>query len=319
MEQKIRATLRLDNGMEFKGFSFGFNAACSGEVSFSTAMVGYTESMTDPSSSGQILCITYPVIGNYGAPDNNRDEYGIMRFLESEKIQVRGLVVTDYSEEYSHWNAAKSLDTWMKENKVPGIYGVDTRELAKVIRDNGTMAGYIIPEGCESDVPAADPADRNLVSEVSCKEVIRYGSGDKKVVVVDCGMKNNILRYLLSKGVEVIRVPWNYDFSTLEYNGLFISGGPGNPELCGETVENVRKALDAGKPVFATCLGSMILALAAGASVVRLKSGHHGHNQPVRMDGTNRCFITSQNHSYAIDASTLPQGWSQTFLSLIHI
>lgn len=197
MNSRLGATLKLENGMEFKGYSFGYCGPCDGEVVFSTAMVGYPESLTDPSYSGQILCVTYPLIGNYGVPEDGVDEYGISRNFESDRIHVRGLVISDYSFEYSHWKATRSLDQWLKEQEIPGIYGIDTRELTKVLREHGSMLGIIVPDGQVRDFPVADPNLENQVAIVSCKEVIRYGEGEKKVVLVDCGVKNNIIRLSL--------------------------------------------------------------------------------------------------------------------------
>lgn len=316
MEQKHEATLRLENGMLFKGYSFGYDGPCDGEVVFSTEMVGYPESLTDPSYSGQILCVTYPLVGNYGVPDEGADENGISRNFESERIHVRGLVISDYSFKYSHWNAVKSLDEWLKEQKIPGIYGIDTRELTKILRENGSMLGMIVPEGVEKDFPVADPNLENQVAVVSCKEVIRYGKGDKKIVLVDCGVKHNILRCFVKRGIEVIRVPWDYDFNTLEYDGLFISNGPGNPEFCDVTVANIRKAMETGKPIFGICMGNQLLCKAGGAQTYKLKYGHRSHNQPVRMVGTNRCFITSQNHGFAVDNETLGPDWEPLFINM---
>ena len=316
MEQKIRATLKLENGMEFHGYSFGYNGPCDGEVVFSTAMVGYTESLTDPSYSGQILCITYPIVGNYGVPEEGTDESGISINMESDDIYVRGLVVSDYSADYSHWKAVKSLGQWLDEHKIPGIYGIDTRELTKVIRDNGAMLGIIVPEGQERDFPVPDPNQENQVAAVSCKEVIRYGHGSKKIVLVDCGVKHNILRCFVNRGIEVIRVPWDYDFNQLEYDGLFISNGPGNPEFCDITVGHIRDAMKKDKPIFGICMGNQLLSRAAGASTYKLKYGHRSHNQPVRMVGSNKCFVTSQNHGYAVDNSTLGKDWEPYFLNM---
>ena len=189
MENRLGATLKLENGMEFRGFSFGYAGPCDGEVVFSTAMVGYPESLTDPSYSGQILCMTYPLVGNYGVPADGVDSYGISLNFESDRIHVRGLVISDYSFEYSHWKAARSLDEWLKSQKVPGIYGIDTRELTKVLREYGSMLGIVVPDGFTRDFPIEDPNTVNQVAIVSCKEVIRYGHGDKKVVLVDCGVK----------------------------------------------------------------------------------------------------------------------------------
>ena len=316
MDRKLGATLKLENGMEFKGYSFGYDQVCDGEVVFSTAMVGYPESLTDPSYSGQILCVTFPLVGNYGVPSDEIDQYGISKNFESDRIHVKGLVISDYSFEYSHWQAVKSLDQWLKEQKIPGIYGIDTRELTKILRENGSMLGIIVPEGCTADFPVENPNQVNQVAIVSCKEVVRYGSGDKKVVLVDCGVKNNILRCLINRGVEVIRVPWDYDFNTLEYDGLFISNGPGNPALCGVTVEHIRKAMKNDKPIFGICMGNQLLCTAGGASTYKLKYGHRSHNQPVRMVGTNRCFITSQNHGFAVDNATLGADWEPLFVNM---
>lgn len=316
MVKELGATLRLSNGMEFRGYSFGYAGPCDGEVVFSTAMVGYPESLTDPSYSGQILCVTYPLIGNYGVPSEGADSNGISINFESEKIHVRGLVISDYSLEYSHWNAVKSLGQWLEEQKIPGIYGIDTRELTKVLRENGAMLGMIVPDGVEKSFPVPDPNLENQVAIVSCKEVIRYGHGDKKIVLVDCGVKHNILRCLVNRGIEVIRVPWDYDFNTLEYDGLFISNGPGNPEFMDVTVEHIREAMKKDKPIFGICMGNQLLCRAGGASTYKLKYGHRSHNQPVRMVGTNRCFITSQNHGFAVDNNTLGADWEPLFINM---
>lgn len=309
------ALLRLENGLQFKGFSFGYDSPADGEIVFSTAMVGYPESLTDPSYSGQILCVTYPLIGNYGVPEDII-ENGISKYFESEKIHVRGLIISDYSFNYSHWNAVKSLDQWLKEQKIPGIYGIDTRELTKVLRENGSMLGMIVPEGETLEFPVPNPNLVNQVALVSCKEVIRYGSGDKKVVLVDCGVKHNILRCLIKRNVEIIRVPWDYDFNTIEYDGLFISNGPGNPEFCVKTVQHIREAMKKDKPIFGICMGNQLLSRAAGASTYKLKYGHRSHNQPVRMVGTDRCFITSQNHGFAVAQETLGKDWEPLFINM---
>ncbi|MDR1631418.1 MAG: carbamoyl-phosphate synthase (glutamine-hydrolyzing) large subunit [Dysgonamonadaceae bacterium] len=319
MDKKV--VLVLENGMTFDGYSFGYESSATGEVVFNTAMVGYPESLTDPSYSGQILTVTYPLVGNYGVPEDNIIN-GLSQFYESEKIQVSGLIISEYSHEYSHWNARKSLGDWLKEHKVPGIYGVDTRALTKLIREKGSMMGKIEVKGerqraKDSDpLPFVDPNLENLVAKVSCKEVLRYGNGSKTIVLVDCGVKHNIVRCLLKRDVTIIRVPWDYDFNTLEYDGLFISNGPGNPDHCGITVEHIRKAMETGKPIFGICMGNQLLAKAGGASTFKLKYGHRSHNQPVRMAGSNRCFITSQNHGYAVDTDTLGEDWEVLFTNM---
>ena len=314
MQTTKKASLILDDGTVFVGKSFGYEKPVAGEVVFNTAMTGYPESLTDPSYSGQILVTTYPLIGNYGVP--RREEVnGLSRFYESEKIHVEALVVSDYSFEYSHWNADKSLADWLKEEQVVGIYDIDTRELTKRLREHGSMKGKIVIEGGD-DIEFVDPNLTNLVAKVSCKEVIRYGNGDKKVVLVDCGVKHNIIRCLLKRNVTVIRVPWDYDFNTLEYDGLFISNGPGDPDMCGITVDHIRQAMNGTKPIFGICMGNQLLSKAGGARTYKLKYGHRSHNQPVRQVGTNRCFITSQNHGFAVDNSTLGADWEPLFINM---
>jgi carbamoyl-phosphate synthase small subunit len=308
------ATLHLENGAEFRGYSFGYDQSVDGEVVFSTAMVGYPESLTDPSYSGQILCVTYPLIGNYGVPEDNPTQ-NLSQLFESEKIHVRGVVISDYSYCYSHWNAAKSLDEWLKENRIPGIFGIDTRELTKTLREKGAMLGQIVPDG-EKPIVIKDPNLENQVALVSCKEVIRYGSGKKKVVLIDCGVKHNIIRCLIRRDVEIIRVPWNYNFLDIDYDGLFISNGPGNPDFCTETIDYLRVALDRDKPIFGICMGNQLLSKAGGAKTFKLKYGHRSHNQPVRMANSDRCFITSQNHGYAVDSSTLGSEWEPLFTNM---
>lgn len=306
--------LILDDGTVFEGKSFGSEKAAAGEVVFNTAMVGYPESLTDPSYLGQILVVTFPLVGNYGVPDNTFTN-GISDFYESEKIQVNGLIISDYSHEYSHWNAKKSLGEWLKENDVPGIYGIDTRELTKILREKGSMKGKIVFKDA-NEIDFYDPNIDNQVALASCKEVITYGNGKKKVVLVDCGVKHNILRCLLNRDVTLIRVPWDYDFNQLEWDGLFISNGPGNPDFCEETVKNIRKAMEGDKPICGICMGNQLLSKAGGATIYKLKYGHRSHNQPVKMVDTNKCFITSQNHGFAVANASLGSDWEPLFVNL---
>lgn len=316
-QTRKKATLVLSNGLRMEGWSFGCSDAASGEVVFSTAMVGYPESLTDPSYSGQILCVSYPLIGNYGIPPEEFDENGLCTSFESEKIHVRGLIISDYSEKYSHWDAVKSLDEWLKEQKVPGIFGIDTRKLTKILREEGSMLGKIVPEGIdEADVAPYDPNLENQVDIVSCRDVIEYPGKGKKIVLVDCGVKHQILRCLIDRGVSVTRVPWDYDFNGMDWDGLFISNGPGNPQLCTAAVEHIRKALEGDRPVCGICMGNQLLSLAAGAGTFKLKYGHRSHNQPVRMAGTDKCFITSQNHGFAVDDRTLDSNWEPYFINM---
>ena len=309
------AKLILGNGRVLEGWSFGYDGPATGEVVFSTSMVGYPESLTDPSFEGQILCVSYPLVGNYGIPDMAVGPDGLALRAESERIHVRGLVIADYSENYSHWDAVESLGDWLKREHVPGISGIDTRALTRMIREEGVMPGEIVIDDCHSEEAAGGRLE-NLVPQVSCREVLRYGKGSKRVVLVDCGVKHNILRCLVDRNIEVVRVPWDYDFMGMDYDGLFLSNGPGDPAVCQTTIDHIRKALQEARPVFGVCLGSQLMALAAGAKTFKLPYGHRSHNQPVRRVGTDRCYITSQNHGYAVDPATLPEGWEPFFVNL---
>ncbi len=307
------ASLILEDGTVFKAKSFGYRKSVSGELVFYTAMTGYPESLTDPSYKGQILVPTYPMIGNYGVPPEDTED-GISKYFESGKIQCTALVISDYSARSSHWDSKESLGSWLEREHVPGLCGVDTRALTKKLREKGSMLGKIVFG--DEDVPFYNPDKDNLVAMVSPHEVHSYGSGKYKVLLVDCGMKNNILRCLLKHDVTVKRVPWDYDFNAEDYDGLFISNGPGDPVMCEATIRHLRKAIASDRPIMGICLGNQLLALAAGAKTYKLKYGHRSHNQPVRIPGTHRCFITSQNHGFAIDESTLPSDWEPMFTNL---
>ena len=347
-------TLILDDGTRFHGQSFGYEKPVAGEVVFNTAMTGYPESLTDPSYAGQLMTLTYPLVGNYGVPPFTLAENGLPHFMESEKIHAEAIIVSDYSENYSHWNAVESLGDWLKREHIPGVTGIDTRALTKALREHGVMMGRIEfneelrtknEELRTKNEEFPSYGEINYVDRVSCKDIIVY-AGDKsktfpidtpknelneqlnssffvlhsslkKVVLVDCGVKANILRCLIKRGVEVIRVPWDYDFNGLEFDGLFISNGPGDPDTCDAAVQNIRRAMANEKlPIFGICMGNQLLSKAGGAKIYKLKYGHRSHNQPVLMVGTERCFITSQNHGYAVDNNTLGADWEPLFVNM---
>ena len=314
MRETKRAVLTLADGTTFEGKSFGYEGSTAGEVVFNTAMTGYPESLTDPSYEGQILVTTYPILGNYGVPPR-RQKDEVSEYYESDCIHCKAIVAQDYTYDHSHWQADRSLADWLKEEKIVGIYGVDTRALTKHLREHGSMLGKIVVDGA-GDVGFYDPNKENLVAKVSCKEVEHHGQGDKTVVLVDCGVKHNIIRCLTRRGVKVVRVPWDYDFTVIPYDGLFISNGPGNPDMAEKTVENIRKAIEIGKPICGICMGNQLLSKAAGATTYKLKYGHRSHNQPVRRVGSDQCFVTSQNHGFAVDSSTLSADWEPLFVNM---
>ena len=311
-------TLVLEDGTKFHGKSFGYDQPVAGEVVFNTAMMGYPESLTDPSYAGQLMTLTYPLVGNYGVPPFTLEQNGMATFMESDKIYASAIIVADYSEKYSHWNAVESLADWLKREHVPGITGIDTRQLTKVLREPGVMMGKIIFDDEPDNIPTAEYEGVNWVDRVSCKDIIRYNEGaGKKVVLVDCGVKNNIIRCLVNRGVEVIRVPWNYDYTSMEFDGLFLGNGPGDPDMCEDAVNVIRKQMSMSrKPICGICMGNQLLAKAGGATIYKLKYGHRSHNQPVREVGTNRCYVTSQNHGYAVDAKTLGSEWRELFVNM---
>lgn len=311
-------TLVLQDGTKFHGKSFGYDAPVAGEVVFNTAMMGYPESLTDPSYAGQLVTLTFPLVGNYGVPPFTFGAEGLPTFMESDHIHASAIIVSDYSEQYSHWNASESLAEWLKREQVPGITGIDTRELTKVLREHGVMMGQIIFDDDPTNIPQAQYEGVNFVDRVSCKEIIRYNEGaGKRVVLVDCGVKANIIRNLIERGLEVVRVPWNYDYTGMEFDGLFLGNGPGDPDLCQDAVNILRQQMNKSrKPICGICMGNQLMAKAGGANIYKLKYGHRSHNQPVRMVGTDKCYITSQNHGYAVDASTLDKDWSELFVNM---
>src|SRR3989344_381109 len=308
--------LILKDGTEFEGKSFGANVSVAGEVVFNTGMVGYVESLSDPSYAGQILVLSSPLVGNYGVPSYAKASEGrpLKQPFESARIQAAGLVVAEYSENYSHADARESLAEWLKRSKVPAITGVDTRALTQKLREHGVMLG-VLDNGKSKTAKFTDPNEENLVARVSIEKPETYGNGPITIILVDCGMKKNILRLLVRPETKIIRVPWDYDFTNDTYDGIVISNGPGDPQICEETIANLKRAMISGKPMFGICLGTQLLALSAGASTYKLKYGHRSQNQPCINTETKRCYITTQNHGYAVNTKTMPPGWEELFVN----
>jgi carbamoyl-phosphate synthase small subunit len=325
------AKLVLKDGTEFSGWSFGKARSQAGEVVFTTGMAGYPQSLTDPSFRGQILVSTYPLVGNYGVPVDPKtgepffDEFGIPAYFESDTAQVAGFVVSEACDKPSHFASGATLSAWLEKRNVPGIFGVDTRELTCRLREHGVMPGKILVEGA-GDVSIDSGVIPHPVADVSPAAIKTYAApppatGTRQperqpnIALIDCGAKANILRCILARGANVIRLPWNHDLTGVDYDGIFLSNGPGDPKACGKTIATIRRAFDKGKPIFGVCLGNQIMALAAGADTYKLPYGHRGQNQPCVEAGTNRCYITSQNHGYAVRGDTLPDGWEPWFLN----
>jgi carbamoyl-phosphate synthase small subunit len=295
--------LTLGDGTVFEGtVTDGQTEPRDGEVVFSTGMTGYVESLTDPSFAGQILVFTYPLVGNYGVNP---------AAVESDRVQVRGVVVSELAPHWSHGTGQLSLAEWLKSQSVPLLTGVDTRALTKHLRTRGVMAGTL------SDASVVPPKTVKTPI-VSIDKPVEYnvGKGKKRVILVDCGLKENILRSLLALGLQVKRVPYNYDFLGENYDGVVLSSGPGDPADYHATITITQKMLDGTKPLLGICLGNQIMALAAGGTTYKLKFGHRGHNQPCQEPSTKRCAITSQNHGYAIDEKTLPKEWRVSYRNL---
>ncbi len=313
--------LTLDDGTSLRGVSFGANRAVHGEVVFNTAMTGYVETLTDPSYRGQILVLTYPSIGNYGVPAA-RAPQSIEGPYESAEIQVQGLVVQSYCEQHSHHAGLRSLGDWLKSQGIPAISGIDTRALTRRLREHGTMPGYLLQsQGAHCAPETADQVDMTdeVFRSVAPATTQRYAGGDRRVLLVDAGAKDNIVRSLLQRGVSVLRAPWHDDLLQYwdEVDGVLIGNGPGDPSNLSPLVEQVRQMLSRGdKPVFGICLGNQILALAAGARTYKLPYGHRGVNQPVQDLLTRRSYITSQNHGYAVDDDSIPEGWESWFVNI---
>ncbi len=299
-------SLVLEDGTRFEGMSFGYENARAGEVVFCTGMVGYPEALTDASFAGQILAMTYPIMGNYGVPDAS--------MWEDDRIHVAGLLVSHYVNTPSHAQSIMTLEDWLKREKIPALEIKDTRLLTQHLRKYGSMLGKIV---FDHDTDFIDPNQEHLVEQVSVKEVQVAGDGDTTIALIDCGAKRNIVRSLLARNIRVVTVPWDYDlFSldcTFDFDGILISNGPGNPKLAGKTIQTLRTALERKIPTMGICMGHQLLALAAGGDTYKLKFGHRSQNQPCLMSGTKRCYITTQNHGFAV--GKLPSDFEPWFIN----
>jgi carbamoyl-phosphate synthase small subunit len=315
--------LLLKDGQEFPGVCVASDRPVAGEVVFNTSMSGYIESMTDPSYAGQILVFTYPLLGNYGVPKRATKSNVLRRPFESTHIRVRGIVIQSYIGRYSHHTASTSLAEFCSSSDIPALSGVDTRALTQHLRESGTMEGWLVPdswtlEKSMRELPQPDfPND--IFPRICSSETQIYGDGRKSVLLVDVGVKENILRSLLARDLTVYRAPWYADLATLakQTDAIVIGNGPGDPQELAGLIAVLRRILEQfDKPVLGICLGNQLLALAAGASTYKLPYGHRGVNQPVQELGTGRCFITSQNHGYAVDDGSIPEGWIPWFRNL---
>ncbi len=309
----MNAKLVLENGMSFEGKAFGAPVSTSGEVVFNTAMVGYTEALTDPSYYGQLLSLTYPLIGNYGVPNEISDDITKSKW-ESSRIQAFGFIVSNLSDIHSHWDSDMSLDEWLKKEGIPGISGIDTRALTKVLRDSGAMLGKILINGQEVDF--YDPNKDLLIEKAAVKAPVEHGKGDKTVLLMDFGCRNSIIANIVRRGFKVIQVPYNYDCSHLKYDGIILSSGPGDPARYSFMTSKIKAFMEEKKPILGICLGHQLLALTAGAKTYKLTHGHRSQNQPVIDRLSGRAYVTSQNHGFAVDKKSIPTGWISWFKNL---
>jgi carbamoyl-phosphate synthase small subunit len=306
------ASLILEDGTIFKGYSFGARKSSNGEAVFSTSMVGYPEALTDPSYQGQVLCLTYPLVGNYGVPSHDVTAEELPLYFESDRIQVRGLIVHEVCETPSHHQSVLTLDEWLQNEGIPGIYGVDTRRLARSLRERGVMLGVIRTGDASTEFKLGEipnPNQSDLVGQVSIKKTKTYRpERRRKIALIDCGVKYSIIRNLLKRDVAVTQMPYDSSVEEIMYEepaGVVVSNGPGDPKICKRTIESVRALMETGMPILGICLGSQLIALAAGADTYKMKYGHRSQNQPVLDLESGRCYITTQNHGFAVDKAAL--------------
>ncbi|MBA4447685.1 MAG: glutamine-hydrolyzing carbamoyl-phosphate synthase small subunit [Nitrosopumilaceae archaeon] len=309
--------LIFDDGTVIDGEGFGYSTTAFGEIVFNTGMVGYTEALTDPSYNGQLLTLTYPLVGNYGIPDPAiTDDDGISKYFESDKIQVRGLVIHELSLTASHWNLSMTLDEWMYNEKIPGISGIDTRALTVKLRNSGVMMAALVVSDSEIDVEevkkqlasATHYDSEQFMNEVSTKQEKTYGTEEQTVVIVDTGAKNAIIRNVREIGYKAILVPWDTSYEKImSYNpkGVVLSSGPGDPQKCPDTITAVKKLIENNVPTLGICLGAQIIGIAGNTDTYKLKYGHRGQNKPCINLENNQVYVTSQNHGYGIKPESL--------------
>jgi carbamoyl-phosphate synthase small subunit len=306
--------LRLSNGRIFKGIQFGAKKSCFGEIVFTTSLTGYPESMTDPSYYNQILLFTQPLIGNYGIPNKELDSFGLLKNFESNKIHLKGIIVGNYSNNYSHWNSVMSLSKWCKNEDIPIISGIDTREITHQLRKS-ELHGFI-----ENDSKITEKntiIQEYMLNNVSTKNIYTVNKGGfPKISILDCGIKNSIIKCLVEKNAQITVYPWYTDLSKISSDGYVLSNGPGDPRKYTTIINNIIKLIKIDKPIIGICLGHQLLGLSIGTTVYKMKYGNRGHNQPIIDINSNKCYITSQNHGYAIDSSFLPKNWKQTFINI---
>ncbi|MFX1357348.1 MAG: glutamine-hydrolyzing carbamoyl-phosphate synthase small subunit [Promethearchaeota archaeon] len=310
------AVLMLQDGRYFQGIGFGATKIVDGEIVFTTITgAGYNETLTDPSYKGQIVVMTHPLVGNYGVPAWEKDEFGIIKYFESDSIKVSGFVVNECCKNPSHYESSKTLNEFLLEEDIPGIEWIDTRAITKILREEGVQLGLLavlnpgdkpnIEELKEKVKNIIDPNLRQLASEVSTNEVIIYKPPNPigKLVVLDMGVKFNIIRNFVKRGLEVVIVPYSFSYKKImEYkpNGVFISNGPGDPAIYKNAINTARTLIENNIPTMGICLGNQIIGLAAGGSSYKLKYGHRGGNKTVINPETQQCYITSQNHGFCV-------------------
>lgn len=309
----LSARIILEDGTEFEGEAFGHDSSSAGEVMVYTGQTDLPRLLTDPALRGALLVLSDPVAGITGIPDETTDVLGLAGLTESDAIQVAGLIVSSRCDESGHPSSKKSLAKWLKRQQIPAVSGIDTRALIQRLNLRGSLRGKILVSGTK-DVSFSSARVNDQPVNVSIKRSVSYGAGDRRIILVDCGVRNSVIRTLVTGETTVVRVPFNHDYSKEAFDGVVVAGGPGDPTSCDKTVSVLRQALKAQKPVFAVGQGAVILGMAAGASAYRMARGHRSRCVPCICLESGRCFLTAQNHGYGIRDDSLPADWYPTFL-----